>query len=600
MDETTNTLTLPGKTPGKYDGEHLVTIEAASTQDIDDAISVSKIGDDYRLLVMIADPTKLVRVGSTEDGVARLMGATVYSRDIAVKKMLPMRISEQEGSLVAGRARQVFAMDILLDADLNLKAFELSRTRIKVGSRLSYEDIPQILQDPANPLRPMIGLAAQLARLLLQKRRQSGALALYDLTRLLMTDEEGRLIQLNRADEVVGHIIVQEFMVLANTVVAGYMLSHNIPGIFRNHEPSNATPPSDELARTIETWLISGGMDTEQARQQFVQIAGRASYSDKLKGHFALAVGCYGHFTSPLRRYADLVNLRQIKAFLKGQPFPHAAEELGPLAESLNLAAEQRKTERSQGFKDTVRRSAERALDNDTLHRLADHELVQACKMAGSAGGLPESLTTELIRRLDGALLTDKVTDCLAISVPQDYWSAELKAAFSKWLHSAPTRSMHLIYHAEQTGTLKKLSVIAEGTGTAFVATVTATRADGTRMEELGHGSRKKDAEQSAATLLLCQLLGLPADRAAAHEAKPAIVGNPKGALLEFFQKRAWPAPTFESSGQGPSHAMVFSATATAMVKGKPLKANATGAANKKEAEALASMQMLEKLIVIV
>jgi ribonuclease R len=314
-----------------------------------------------------------------------------------------------------------------------------------------------------------------------------------------------------------------------------------------------------------------------------------------------LAVGCYGHFTSPLRRYADLVNLRQIKAFLKGQSFPHTAEEMGPLAESLNLAADQRKIERAQSFKDVVRRSANNALANEQLFRLADHELAQACKMAGGAEGLPESLSTELIRRLNGAILTDKVTDSMVLHLPRRLWPDDLKVAFSQWLHAAPTRSMHIIYHLEQTDTVKRLEVVAEGAGTSFVATVSATLPDGSRLEEIGYAGRKKDAEQRAATIFLCQMLELPFEpsaraTASAAEQKPAIVGNPKGALLELFQKNSWPIPVFESLGKGPSHAMIFTATVTAMVRGKHINASAAGASNRKEAEALASMAMLKQL----
>jgi ribonuclease R len=370
-----------------------VTIDGASTRDIDDAIRVEHIGSGYRIQVAISDPTKLVDIGSTEDENARLLGATVYFGDHPARRMLVARISEDEGSLVAGKSRPVFVMQIDLDETLEIKDFSVKHQRIKVDKRLTCEEIPVILQDVDHPLRPMLGTAAQLSGMLLAKRRRSGALAIYDLARLLISDEEGKLIATHR-DQIVGQIIIQEFMVLANTEMAQYLVKHDIPGVFRNHEPKSMTAPADELAALIESWLQADGMNLEQVRDQFQSIAGRASYSSKVKGHFALATACYGHFTSPLRRYADLVNLRQVKAHLKKTSLPYTAAEIEPLAESLNATADKERETRSDGFKTVVIRTAERALQQNTLNRLADHELVQATCRSSSMQSSSDGLRT--------------------------------------------------------------------------------------------------------------------------------------------------------------------------------------------------------------
>ncbi len=174
----------------------LITIDSETTRDIDDAIAVQRFDDGgYRVVVCIADPTKLVPVGSTEDENARLLGSTVYVRDRAVRKMLPAEISEFRSSMVAGKPRSCFAFEILLGADLSVTKTTLARQQVTVSHRLSYGDIAAIMTDGAHALRPAITVAADLANGLLERRRSKGAMVLYDLARMLFMDEEGRLVE---------------------------------------------------------------------------------------------------------------------------------------------------------------------------------------------------------------------------------------------------------------------------------------------------------------------------------------------------------------------------------------------------------------------
>lgn len=592
---------------GPYSEFAFVTIDAESTKDIDDAVHTSQLPEGgYRVLVAIADPTGLVKPGSTEDEAAKLLGATAYARDRAIKKMLPARISEEKGSLVAGLVRRVMVMDIGLSDNLDPTSFTIVPAEIRVAHRLSYSQIPSILGAEDNGLRPMLSVASSLCRLLLHKRRKSGALALYDLARMVLTDEEGRLIQLHSVDEMVGHIIVQELMVLANTLVAGYMVNHNIPGIFRNHVPKLAAPKSDELASTIEAWLSAGAMDVEYAREKFHAIAGKAVYGAKVNGHYALSLPFYAHATSPLRRYADLVNIRQLKAFLQKKDLPHSMEELGPLADALTEAMARRKDERSEGFKEAVRGVAERALGSEQagrLERLADHEIVQAIKLARGAGELPGMLVDELARRLDRSIVTDKVTDCLLAELPRSLWPPVLKAAFGRWMHLVPTRAMHLLVHGEQIGFFAKVNIEATGEGTSFQARAVIVMSDGGEFSGAGGGARKRDAEQEAALRAVAAVLGLglelPSHAMLPKPAVGAARGNPKGTLLELCQKHGWSSPAYSVTGQGPSHAMIFSGQATMLANGRTLRAETARGANKKDAESVLSADLLAQVKVV-
>lgn len=122
---------------------------------------------------------------------------------------------------------------------------------------------------------------------MLHRRRRGGALAVYDLQRLIVANEEGRLVQLSRAEEVLGHIIVQEAMVLVNTLAAKFMVEHDVPGLYRNHVPRPASPPVRDLAETLEAWIKSGELDLASARAQFHAIVGRASYGATTLGHIS-------------------------------------------------------------------------------------------------------------------------------------------------------------------------------------------------------------------------------------------------------------------------------------------------------------------------
>ena len=128
-----------------------VTIDSESTRDIDDALYVEKLDTGYRVISAIANPVSLVQIGSTEDEQAKLMAATAYVRDTAVRRMLPPKISEHLGSLVAGQVRKAVIFDLHLSDSLELSACTIHRGPIKVAARLSHADIPAIIGDASHP-----------------------------------------------------------------------------------------------------------------------------------------------------------------------------------------------------------------------------------------------------------------------------------------------------------------------------------------------------------------------------------------------------------------------------------------------------------------
>ena len=575
--------------------EHLVTIDSESTRDIDDAIGVEQLESGFRVVIAITDPISLVKLGSTEDENAKLLGATVYVRDSAVRKMLPPSISEIRGSLIEGKPRKVFAFEAILDAGLDVVSFRVSRQMATVSHRLSYDAIPLILQGEQSALQASMKAAASLGHQLLTKRRKNGAMALYDLARMLYMDDEGRLVQLARKDDVIGHIIVQELMILVNSLAAGYMVKNEIPGIFRNHKAKSAAPSASELSETIQTWIDSGTMDASVMASTFSVLLGKAQYGATVTGHYALALPFYVHLSSPLRRYADLVNLRQMRAYLKKIPFPYEQQELQELAEFLNEKADDRKEERSNGFKEVVKAHAARALHRGSLDRLADHEMVQAIKIGRSLESFPDALVDELVKRLNEATATDKIVDCLFQNA-QDGLPDALKSALANWVVEAPTRAVNLLMHASQSNVIEALQINAQGQGTSFLGTVIFAKPQSEPVLFSANGSSKREAEQSACAKAALSLFGASiSDHKVTASVEP-LTGNPKSQLMELCQAKRWPMPVYASTGKGPSHAMIFQSTVSVTVGNQTHTESFSGAANKKDAEAQASALLFVKL----
>lgn len=586
--------------------EFFVTIDGPSTRDIDDAISLQQVGDGWRLTVAIAAPAAEVEPGSTLDMAARKQAATVYARTRVVKSMLPLSMSEERCSLLAGVER--FAMLITIDLDEQLKAAEprIHFGNVKVAHRLVYEDVP-FLASQKGDLGQMMRDAINLSKALLAGRRSAGALAFFDLTKLVYLDEDGALQRASSADDMIGHIVIQEFMVLANTQLARWAIQREIPFIYRSHRPKLAAPPVTDLLESIRT------MSQDALSEQLKVVMGTAVYSAHVQGHYALNLPFYCHGTSPLRRYVDLVNQRQALAHCKALELPHTQEEVAEICEQVNETLAQAKIDRSESFKEVVVNRAAHALGGASLERLGDPELVQAIKLSASSGAMPEALSSFLARRMAGSGLADKVLDVMvtasgAISLPPD-----LLDAWVSLLSTEPTRAKHFLMFALQTGLATEHGAQDEAIGTAgFCVRVSVRRVSDNAVLNAGaRAPRKKDAENLASARLMCQFLGakesmdfqgdqdaLPA-AAAPTPASPAPVGgarNYKGEILEFCQKKRLPPPEFVITTSGPSNDARFKCVSTLRVGKEMSTVVFEGARTKKEAEAGASRLLLTEV----
>ncbi|MGA2270021.1 MAG: VacB/RNase II family 3'-5' exoribonuclease [Bryobacteraceae bacterium] len=348
-----------------------VTIDGETARDFDDAVWVDRLANGhYALDVHIADVSHYVRPGTPIDAEARLRGTSVYFPDRAVP-MLPFEISTDICSLVPHADRLVLSALLEIDHHGDVVAQEFAPGVIRSVERMTYTNVHLLLEgDPAlrdryQPLVPRFELMRELALVLNRKRVRRGSID-FDLPEpLIEFDEWGAMTGVTRAPRNMAHRIIEEFMLAANEAVASHFEWAGIPGIYRIHEKPDpkrvmefeevaahfgyslgigAIPVKkfgmtdrhrDGAKRHREIVVADSSMDIGSRNYQHLvaKIEGKpeerilsylmlrslkqARYSTENVGHFALAAEAYTHFTSPIRRYPDLVVHRLL---LAGQP----------------------------------------------------------------------------------------------------------------------------------------------------------------------------------------------------------------------------------------------------------------------------------------
>ncbi|OUM00751.1 RNB domain-containing ribonuclease [Variovorax sp. JS1663] len=601
----------------------LFTIDAEHSRDLDDAIGIARNDSGWTVRVAIANPSAHVVIGSDEDLAARKQGATIYRGRRATSPMLPRSISEDRATLTAGVPRSAVLIDLELDQAGRHVGTRPSLREITVVQRLSYKDVPSVASDQSHPLHQAMVDAIAIARGFLKQRRARGALAFLDQQQLLLTDEEGR-VQHFSAGEMVGHLLVQEMMIAANSAVAELAARSDVPFLYRSHEPRISAPRGLAAAESFEVWIAGGHATTAAATERLNLIAQKARYTSTLTGHYGLNVPAYAHITSPLRRYADLVDQRQLVALIQGTALPYSQDKLTAISNELLEASEAVAAETANFYKAPVLAKTQAALEANALNALrglADNELGQAVK-AGLAGNFAPALVDELLRRMSAGTLADK------ISVRFIEGRAALPPAvaegFISMIRAKPAAAVSFLHHARAIDLLSDFEVHFEEfpsrTGPSFKATTTMRDAErGLTYSAVATNGKKKAAEQAAALLALCDLMGVarpgpnrtqgdaPSSSPAVPTAGPAqqhaaavqapLNGNPKGALLEFCQKHGLGTPSFASTSTGPSNAPAFVCTAELGLGEESLSARSEPTPAKRRAEALAAEALLVQLV---
>src|SRR5207249_8275956 len=320
-------------------GEFIVTVDPDDARDFDDAIHVEKIGGGWRLGVHIADVAAYVEPDSPLDREARRRGNSVYLPDRVIP-MLPERLSNGVCSLNPGVDRLTHSVFIHFDKHGNAKSARFARIVIRSARRLTYKQAYAILTAaPGDQLGERLHLAWELAALLRQRRFEHGALDLDFPEVKVWVDKDGHPVKLERVENDKSHQLIEEFMLAANEAVARELKKRVVQTIYRIHE----NPDPEKLAEFREFVLgfnysvgdvthraelqrllaaIRGKPEEQALKVALLKSLKRARYSPQPLGHYGLAKTNYLHFTSPIRRYADLVVHRALGR--DGPPLPSA------------------------------------------------------------------------------------------------------------------------------------------------------------------------------------------------------------------------------------------------------------------------------------
>lgn len=323
--------------------ETIVTIDGADAKDLDDAVTLSKLDNgNYKLGVHIADVSHYVKEGSPIDREAFERGTSVYLVDRVIP-MIPHRLSNGICSLNPKVDRFTLSCEMEINPQGEVVGHEIFESIIRTTERMTYEDVNRILvnKDPVlrekyEPLVPMFELMEELQGILQNKRMKRGAIDFDFKEAKVMVDDEGHPVDVVVRERSVAERIIEEFMLAANETVAEHFHWLEVPFIYRIHEE----PKEEKLQRFFE-FITNFGLVVRgtanavhpRALQEIIEAVRekpeelvvstvmlrsmqQAKYFPKSIGHFGLSTKFYTHFTSPIRRYPDLIVHRLIRTYL--------------------------------------------------------------------------------------------------------------------------------------------------------------------------------------------------------------------------------------------------------------------------------------------
>lgn len=583
-----------------------ITIDAEQTRDIDDAIWIEFQTDGFwHILVSIADVSDYVPPGGKMDLRAKAMVATRYF-GTGNSPMLSRHFAEETLSLWPHKPRRTITVDMAVTPEMVVQSTAIYPSMLTSAGRIAYSEIPGILTDKDHAHYDVISIGRKMAMALLDRRRKAGALVLYDLNNGWVTNEEGALRQLEKKDEVMGHILIQEMMVLANAQVAEWAVKEDVPVLFRNHVAMSATPDRAVLMAQIQEAIVTPIADLDVLRRRTHMLLGRASYADSLLGHYGLNLPAYLHFTSPIRRYADLVTHRQVRAKLDGAALPYTKKNIEEIAHHINDVIETEREKASMHFKTVDEKKAQRNIDARRLDGLDAVHFERVTKVEARSGTDPsEAFSEAFLRRLkENALPLISLTVILTQEELTAGW-APLRQAIIDKLATRLEDAVSILAQAQgvagwpiATFTVKN---IAADHVPLFLAEAVLLRlgdngeSDRAPAIGVGRGSTSKMARQAAALGLLAHLTDTKAPELKLSPKKAplakspviAVDKDPVSALMEYVAQARAGEPDFAFDREGPDHIPTITCTVTLGALTKTAQAGSKQDAKKGAARAL-------------
>ena len=322
-----------------------VTIDGEDAKDLDDAISLTKEGDIYRLGVHIADVTHYVKEGAALDKEALKRGTSVYLVDRVIP-MLPHKLSNGICSLNPGVDRLALSCFMDIDAKGNVISHKIAETVIRSDRRMTYTNVSRIIEDEDRELIkeyeelvPMFRLMLELSEILKGRRHKRGAINFDFPESKIIVDLNGKPVEIRAYERNKATKIIEEFMLIANETVAEDYFWQEIPFLYRTHDN-----PDEEKIRALAIFINNFGYTIKVGNEDIhpkelqkllnkiedtpeealisrltLRSMKQAKYTVANTGHFGLSAKYYSHFTSPIRRYPDLQIHRIIKENLNGK-----------------------------------------------------------------------------------------------------------------------------------------------------------------------------------------------------------------------------------------------------------------------------------------
>ena len=342
-----------------------VTIDGFDAKDFDDAVFCEKKPNNFRLMVAIADVASVVKINSEIDREAFKRGTSIYFPNKVIP-MLHENISNDLCSLVPDKKRNVLICEIIFDSNTEISSYDFFESTIKSFRRFTYDEINRNIEIDNTDVNKSIESLKILTSKLLKKRIKRKALEIESSEPIINIDEFGKLIEIKKQKRLFAHQMIEESMIAANICAANFMNKHYGFGVYRIHEEPDFIK-LESLAKffSLKGLLANSMNDPITSINSFVrhsnksedmkifntlilQSLKRAKYSSKEIGHFGLQLEKYSHFTSPIRRYPDLIVHRMIKDILNkskkirlDETFEENLEELSSLERRSEISSRQ-------------------------------------------------------------------------------------------------------------------------------------------------------------------------------------------------------------------------------------------------------------------
>ncbi|MFQ5519097.1 MAG: ribonuclease R [Mariprofundus sp.] len=364
---------------GRKDLRHLpfVTIDGEDARDFDDAICVLPRGEGFETWVAIADVAHYVGPKSALDEEALNRSNSFYFPDRVIP-MLPEKLSNGLCSLNPDVARLAMTVRMRFDANGKRRSIHVYNAVIHSQARLTYTQVAKYLEEADDSaikdsaVRSMLDDAARLFRKLEIKRAQRGALDL-DMPEMRARLENDKVVDMTASARNIAHRLIEEMMLAANTAVAEFMQQRECALLYRVHAPPErqtietlneylapfglfvALPKARDKDASVRPAAVQNVLEQSEGKpfahvlhRLVLRSMQRAQYTPNNEGHFGLAYECYAHFTSPIRRYADLIVHRRLKALISGDN-PNKVQHESTLAEiGAQTSTQERKQQRAE------------------------------------------------------------------------------------------------------------------------------------------------------------------------------------------------------------------------------------------------------------